>query len=67
MADQALNPAAQNADSKPDHLRRPDTEFTQEQVRALADRVYTMLLRDVKQEQERDRSSIWNSRIFNRG
>jgi hypothetical protein len=41
----------------------PDSEvtLTQEQVRAIADRVYSMLLRDLKQEWERGRIAVQKS------
>jgi hypothetical protein len=52
-----------------DHSRKGNTKssLTPEQVQAIADQVYAMLLRDLKQERERHRTFVWNSRTFKRG
>jgi hypothetical protein len=43
------------------------SSLTPEQVQAITDRVYAMLLRDLKQERERHRTFVWNSGTFKRG
>jgi hypothetical protein len=64
MADPSSNPAPQQGNNtrKP---RDSNVGLTEEQVRVIADRVYDMLLRDLKHEQERRR--IFKSRVFRGG
>jgi hypothetical protein len=66
MVNQSPTPPAKN-NAKSDNRHGSNAVVTQEQVRAIADRVYRMLLRDLQQERERDRSTVWNSRTFKRG
>jgi len=58
-----VTPQPQN-DNKPRDVK-PDA--SQETVKAVADLVYAMLLRDLRQERERNRILIWNSRMMKRG
>ena len=67
MADQAQNPAPQTNGSKSVDGHEAKSGVTQEQIRAIADLVYRMLLRDLQQERERDRSTVWRSRTLGRG
>jgi hypothetical protein len=67
MADRAPHPAPQTNGTKSVDGHESKPAVTEEQVRAIADRVYRMLLRDLQHERERDRSSIWHSRTFGRG
>ena len=66
MADQSPNPAPQVGEGKPGKPQA-NISITWEQVQAIADRVYCMLLRDLKQEQERQRIAISRSGRFKGG
>ena len=54
-------------DTKPGKPRDSNITLTQEQVRAIADRVYGMLLRDLKQDWERGRIAAYKSERFKGG
>jgi len=62
MADQSPKPQSQDRVSNSGKDHKSNTVITQEQIRAIADRVYAMLLRDIKYEWERHRSTS-NSRF----
>ena len=55
MADHSPTPQSGQPASKQGRDDKSHAVMSQEQIRAIADRVYTMLLRDLKYEQERDR------------
>lgn len=68
MADQSPSVTLpQTNNTKSENWRESNAAITAEQVRAIADLVYVMLLRDLKHEWERDRMAVWNFRIFKRG
>jgi hypothetical protein len=56
-ADTSAHPP-QTPETQTDHSSGSKADLTDEQVRAIADRVYAMLLRDLRQERERNRISI---------
>src|ERR1044071_7919017 len=55
MTDPSADRPPQNGGEQSDSRQKPKAALTQEQLSAIADRVYGMLLRDLKQERERDR------------
>ena len=63
MADHLSNPAPQGQDDTEHKPRAAGAELTQEQIQIIADRVYKMLLRDLKQDRERHRFNV----TFKRG
>lgn len=67
MADLSPNLTRQNSNTKSDDNNKSNSAITAEQVKAIADRVYSMLLQDLKHERERNRNSVWKSRTFKRG
>lgn len=66
MTAPSANPAPRQ-DNSTGKLHDTKTELSQEQVKAIVDLVYAMLLSDLRQERERNRIMIWNSRTCKRG
>lgn len=61
------DPSTQQHDNSTRQPRDAQAGLTQEQVRNIAERVYAMLLRDLRQERERNRSMLWNAKMLKRG
>jgi hypothetical protein len=66
MADPSPN-AAPQAQADPGRKGNTNASLTPEQVQAVAERVYAMLLRDLKQDRERYHVLVRNSGMFKRG
>jgi hypothetical protein len=67
MAVNSQNPQLQGPKTKTGKQPESKDTITQDQVRAIADRVYAMLLRDLKEEWERGRMAIYGSGRFKGG
>lgn len=67
MAPNSPNPPTNGREAQPGKPRATKVTLTQEQVKAIADRVYAMLLRDLMYEWERGRTAIHKSERFKGG
>lgn len=67
MAAPSSNPPTNVPEAQPDKPRDTNAALTQEQVKAIADRVYSMLLRDLMYDWERGRIAIYKSDRFKGG